>query len=501
MLCLSSTTLPAQSDPQNEPMSAIEWLSRSVETTPLFEAPAVGDATAPNITVTPLDRPSKDPIGLLPSEVTGLPSTIWAASDEAVLVDLVRAERVDTLPALQEFLNVLMLAEADPPQGAGVDGALFLARVDKLLDLGALETAQSMIEQADPNTGPLFRRWFDVALLTGTEDDACEAMRDTPSIAPTYPARIFCLARNGDWAAAALTLNTHRVLGDITQQEEALLSRFLDPELYEGEPALTPPDRVSPLTFRMHEAIGEPLITANLPLAFAHADLRSTTAWKSQLEAAERLARHGAVSENVLLKHYTARTPAASGGIWDRAEAMQRFDVAMTARDPVSVARALPGAWVAMQQARAEVQFAKLYGAALQDLPLSGQAAVITFEIGLLSPQYEEVALEAAETGADFDPFLIGVARGMPQNLPANSRRALAIQEAFDSTPPPPELQRLVDDGKLGEALLRALALFEAGSDGDLRSVTDALSLLRSVGLEDVARRASLQLMLLDRAP
>ncbi|MEL6684749.1 MAG: hypothetical protein AAFQ00_05620 [Pseudomonadota bacterium] len=495
-LCLTGTTALAQ----GEPLSAIDWLSRSVETAPLFEPPAVGNATAPDVTVTPLDRPSKDPIGLLPPEVTGLPRDIWSGSTEAVLVDLVRAERVDTLPALQEFLKVLMLAEADPPLDADAEGALFLARVDKLLDLGALEPAQSLIEQAAPDTGPLFRRWFDVALLTGTEDSACEAMKSTPSIAPTVSARIFCLARNGDWSAAALTLNTHRVLGDITPQEEALLSRFLDPELYEGEPPLTPPARVSPLTFRMHAAIGEPLITANLPLAFSHADLQPTAAWKSQLEATERLARHGAVSENVLLRNYTARTPAASGGIWDRAAAIQRFDVAMTARDPVSVARTLPGAWAAMQQARAEIQFAKLYGADLQTLPLSGNAAVIAFEVGLLSPDYETVAITAEEADAGFDTFLIGIARGTPQNLAANTPRALAIQEAFDTTPPPPELQNKVDEGKLGEALLRALALFEAGSEGDLRSVTDALKLLRSVGLEDVARRAALQLMILDRA-
>lgn len=461
----------------------------------------MGDATSPDVTVTPLDRLSKDPIGLLPPEVSGLPRSIWSASEEAVLVDLVRAERIDTLPVMQEFLKVLMLAEADPPLSANGEGALFLARVDKLLDLGALEPAQSLIEQANPDTGPLFRRWFDVALLTGTEDAACEAMRDTPSIAPTYSARIFCLARNGDWSAAALTLNTHRVLGDITPQEEALLSRFLDPELYEGEPPLAPPARVSPLTFRMHAAIGEPLITANLPLAFARADLRSTTAWKSRLEAAERLARFGAVSENVLLKQYTARTPAASGGIWDRAAAIQRFDAAMTAADPDAVARSLPDAWAAMQQTRAETQFAKLYGAALQELPLAGEAAVIAFEVGLLSPEYEAVAIAATEAEADFDPFLIGIARGVPQNLPADTPRALAIQEAFDSTPPPPELQNKVDDGKLGEALLRAIALFGAGSEGDLRSVTDALSLLRSVGLEDVARRAALQLMILDRTP
>ncbi len=479
-------------------MSAIEWLSRSVEEAPLYEPPVTDNAQTPGVTVSALDAPSKDPVGLLPNAVTGLPRTIWSGSDEAVLVDLVRAESVEMLPALQDFLKVLLLAEADPPQDAGSEGALFLARVDKLLDLGALEPAKSMIEQATPDTPQLFRRWFDVALLTGTEDDACTAMGKTPSIAPTYPARIFCLARNGDWPAAALTLNTHRILGDITEQEEALLSRFLDPELYEGEPPLTAPARVSPLTFRMHEAIGEPLITANLPLAFSHADLRATTAWKSQLEAAERLARHGAVSENVLLKHYTARTPAASGGIWDRADAIQRFDVAMTARDPQSVARNLPAAWDAAQEARAEVQFAKLYGATLQDLPLSGDAARTAFRIGLLSADYETVAIAAADAG--FDPFLISIARGQMQDIRASTPRARAIQAAFTGTPPPARLQTLVDEGKLGEALLRALALFDAGADGDLRSVTDALALLRAVGLEDVARRAALQLMILDRS-
>ncbi len=221
---------------------------------------------------------------------------------------------------------------------------------------------------------------------------------------------------------------------------------------------------------------------------------------RGQVEAVERLARHGAVSENVLLKHYTARTPAASGGIWDRAEAVQRFDVAMTTRDPVGVSRTLPDVWQAMQKTRSEIQFAKLYGSALQDLPLSGAASVIAFEVGLLSPDYEGVAIEAAQTEADFDPFLIAIARGTPQNARAMSPRALAIQSAFDGTPPPEQLQTMVNDGKLGEALLRALALFDAGAEGDLRSVTDALALLRSVGLEDVARRASLQLMILDRA-
>ena len=67
-----------------------------------------------------------------------------------------------------------------------------------------------MTETPEPEP---FRRWFDIALLIGREDRACDIMLETPQIAPTFPARIFCLARSGDWNAAALSLRTGETLG------------------------------------------------------------------------------------------------------------------------------------------------------------------------------------------------------------------------------------------------------------------------------------------------
>lgn len=487
------------------PLSAIDWLSQSVTpvtvapTTPRnvpIDEPAVTDSAAPPpVRVTPLDGPSPDPVGLLPSNVTGLPRTLWAGSDEGTLVTLVQAEAMPTLPAIQDFLVVMMLAEADPPLGAGTDGALFLARVDKLLDQGSLQEAQALLEQAGGDTPDQFRRLFDVALLTGTEDQACAIMDERPAVAPTYPARIFCLARSGDWTRAALTLNTHRVLGDVTDEEEALLSRFLDPELFEGEARLLPPSRISPLVFRMREAIGEGQQTDNLPLAFAHADLRDTAGLKAQLEAAERLIQASAIDPNVLQGLYTARTPSASGGVWDRVDAFQRFDAAMNAGDPIAITRHLPDAWNAMKAIKSETAFATLYAAQLQRLPLTGDAKALATTIGLLSDDYEVVAMNAT----DLPPFLVALAKGVPQEVRANTPDERAVQAAFNGANPPAAIDRLVKAGKLGEALLRTIALFEAASAGDPQSMTDALAVLRSVGLEDVARKASLQYLLLER--
>jgi len=487
------------------PLSAIDWLSESV--TPAIvapskpriprieEPPVTSSAAPPPVTVTTLDGPSPDPVGLLPSDITGLPRDLWATSDQDTLVTLTRAQSTPALPVIQDFLVVLMLAEADPPLGASPNGALFLARVDKLLDQASLQEAQALLEQAGGDTPDQFRRLFDVALLTGSEDNACRLMQDRPSVAPTFSARIFCLARNGDWAAAALTLNTRRVLGDISEEDEILISRFLDPELYEGEGRLPPPTRASPLVFRMREAIGEAIPTDDLPLAFAHADLRDTAGLKAQLEAAERLVQAGAIDPNVMQDLFTARTPSASGGVWDRVDAFQRFDVAMKAGDPRAVSQHLTPVWDAMMQTRSEVAFATLYGAELQELPLTGEAANLATTIGLLSEDYESVAINAANV----PPFLAALARGVPQEVRANTPDERAVQAAFNGAEPPAALADLIARGKLGEALLRNFASFSMAAEGDTASITDALATLRAVGLEDVARRAALQYLLLDR--
>lgn len=52
---------------------------------------------------------------------------------------------------------------------------------------------------------------------------------------------------------------------------------------------------------------------------------------------------------------------------------------------------------------------------------------------------------------------------------------------------------------RIGEALLRAIALFEAGRSGDPVAVRDALALMRAAGQESRARQAALQYLILER--
>ena len=63
----------------------------------------------------------------------------------------------------------------------------------------------------------------------------------------------------------------------------------------------------------------------------------------------------------------------------------------------------------------------------------------------------------------------------------------------------PADLQARLDQGRIGQAILAAMTQMRQGEAGDLRAVTEGLSALRHLGLEDVARRSALQLVLLKR--
>ncbi|ADO42226.1 hypothetical protein [Ketogulonicigenium vulgare] len=489
------------------PLSAIDWLSESVTpappASPTSTAPVTGGVT-PEITVQSLDAPSPDIVGLLPSDVTGLPTSLWSQSPESDALAALRATPAPSLPALQELLVQLMLAEAAPPSGAAATGNLFLARVDKLLEMGALDQAQSLIEASDVARPEVFRRWFDASLLTGTEDFACTKLNEMPAIAPTLSTHVFCLARAGDWPAAALVLNNALSLGAVNADEQALLVHFLDPEMDDGDSILPEPTTLTPLEFRMREAVGEAIPTATLPRAFANADLRSMVAWRSQIEAAERLARGGALSENALVGFYTAHIPAASGGIWDRARAVQDFERAL-ATGAETALDALPALYDGAKAARVEVPLARFYAEALvqPDFARSGNAAAL--EMGLLSPDYESVAaLQRPANANSREALLIAVARGqVTEGTPvggwAGNPFVGPVINGFTLDDTPNAAADLINAGKLGEGLLKAITGAEAALTGDPAALAPALAALRLVGLEDVARRIALQVLLLDR--
>lgn len=475
------------------PLSIIDWLETD-EIAPLGTEPPVSlTGLQPRIETQPLEAPRK-PVGLVPASVTGLPVDVWMNSRPDDLVRLIVDAPVAGHPALQSLLYSLLLSEAIPPGNPRGAGALMLARIDALLTLGAIDPAKALIEQAGPTSSPeIFARWSDTAFLTGSEDEICAVLAQMPHLSPDRETLIFCTARLGDPDGASLLFETSLALDDLDPRVAPVLDRFLHPELFEDAAPLPQARAPSALSFRLFEAIGERLPTASLPRRFATADLRDVAGWKAQLEAAERLARTGAIASNTLLGLYTERLPAASGGVWDRVAAVQRFETALKTRSADALSKTLPDAWSAMRDAGLSVPFADLFAAALAQVALpQGLSRRHALEMVLLSSDYETLS-RGFEAQNPHEAFWIALAQGSPQTVLAPSALSETIAAGFAA---PADLPGNLSADRLGETVLEAIHLFDRGAAGNLRDLQDAIAVFRSLGLEDVARRASLQLLI-----
>jgi len=499
LLPVAQAQAQAQDQVQTQPLSAIDWLTESVaaESAALSEEPVTETETDTNITVTTLGGTRLDGVGLFAARSAGLPANLWGQSDSATVAQLIAAQQTQGLPALRDLLFTVLLSELNPPFDAENDGDLLLSRVDKLLEFGALDPASALLDQAGHDNPALFRRWFDVSLLIGREDEACLTMQANPKITLALPARIFCLARQGDWNAAALTLNSAQAIKALAPEELALVRNFLD--IDGGNPDSNLPSPITPLVFRMTEAVGEPLPTFGLPLAFSVADIQANSGWKPQIEAAERLARSGALQAPRLMDIYNARKPAASGGVWDRVAVAQRLNAATRARDSAGVSALLLPAWQEFQRADMAYVFAQIFGPALVGLPLVGDVGGLAFDLILLSDG-AELAARDWSPGTQENVFLRSIALGQVSNMRPEGLKSVAIWQAFQSLDRHDGDKKLIDDGKLGEAILRTILRLNETGGNDPVAITRSLAFLRSIGLERIARATALQILLLDGA-
>ncbi|WP_299838484.1 hypothetical protein [uncultured Paracoccus sp.] len=464
-----------------DPLSASDWLSGSIQSPPRESSgwrPDQGlpaDALPPKrdlppvaetgavgaVAVTRLDEADPDAAGTQSARKAGLPASLWSGSDPARLAQLI-GETPARLPAMNTLLRRVLTAQLTPPSAMAeaAPGTLFLARVDRLLGMGANAEAARLLASAGLRSPESFRRLFDVALLAGEEARACAVMNDTPGIAPSFAARIFCLAQSGDWSAAAITFHGAEALQLIPEDRLLLLAQYLDDSYVDAGQVLEPPLPVTPLDFRMHEAVGQPLPTAPLPLAFAHSDLRPNGGWKARLEAAERLASAGVLPPSQLRGIYDEQKPAASGGVWERVASFQRLDAALASEDKAALADALPPA------------FAEFTGAGMGDV----LAALVADRLP------DDLPGEAGEIAGKLRQWQgLAVARATPADPALAGGEADALAAGND---------------RKGEALLVAMAQIDRGLDGDRAQAARGLATLRALGLTAEADLAETQLTL-----
>ncbi len=490
------------------PISAIGWLSESIKNPPPFEiapeSPPLVPTLSPEIVQKKyLMEVSPDAIGLLAPSVTGFPANMWGDMSVREVAKALRDFPREGPPEARQLFQRILLAQANPPHGDQQDGVVLKARVKRLFDIGALDPAEALVTLNRPLTRSLFDITFDIAILTDRTLKVCQALAEAPALSDDLSQKVYCLARSGDWNAAAITLSLGGTIGAIPPEREQLLIRFLDPEMFSDSPDPVLPDPLTPLDFVLREAVLLPRPPGPLPLPYLYRDTAPTTALRLRLEATERLVKSGALPASLLFSAYRTGSPASSGGVWGRQHAVQALDAALQSGTPAKIAAALGESLQALDEAGLLVALAGEYGESLAKLPYDPAYQPITDDTvdlvhlaNLTAPDWEHHTTRAPRRD---------LAQQLVQHAPLKADGTDALTQAIagalsGDAPDSPDTQRLLEllaKGNTAQAILGALERLSSGAAGDPGSIGTGLYILKQAGQEGAARRIAVQILLL----
>ena len=477
------------------PLSAIDWLSnanskfqRSILEITDLEVDKTND-----IQVSTLNSSEYQAIGLLPIYVTGIPTTIWRNSSFDDLEYSFKTMPTFSYSPIQELVYSLLLAEARPPLNEPSRYAFLEVRLNKLLNYGAVDPAIALVERASPVPERMIPQLFDISLLSSNNFPICEPVFQNTENRDLQAELIYCYARKGDWLTAHLILETEKVLGDLSDHEISLLSRYLEVDFNVDLSALLPPpDSITPLEYRLYEAIGEPIPAEYLPIQYSQSDLSGENGWRAQVIAAERLSLTGAIPENQILGIYTNHSPGASGGMWDRIKVINDLDAALD--DKENLEKSFQDAWKIFKQTNQLTVFAKLFGLRVFEENLSPKSKKIAANLLLLTNNFK-----ITEGYWDPSDIRFGLTAGDFSQVKVSDETEKIILQVFTEPSVPFLVEQKLNQGKLGEVILNALLQFELGIEGNLKDFSESLSTLNLIGLETTARRAALTHLVLGK--
>lgn len=477
------------------PLSAIDWLSKANNKFQkgILEIKNVDVEKTNDIQVSTLNSNEYQAIGLLPIYVTGIPTTIWRNSSFDDLEYLFKAMPTFSYSPIQELVYSLLLAEARPPLNEPSRYAFLEVRLDKLINYGAVDPAIALVERASPVPERMIPQLFDISLLSSNNFPICEPVFQNTENRELRAELIYCYARKGDWLTAHLILQTEKVLGDLSDHEISLLSRYLEVDFNVDLSALLPPpNSITPLEYRLYEAIGEPIPAEYLPIQYSQSDLSGVNGWRAQVIAAERLSLTGAIPENQILGIYTNHSPGASGSMWDRIKVINDLDAALD--DKENLEESFQDAWKVFKQTNQLTVFAKLFGLSVFEKNLSPKSKKIAANLLLLTNNFK-----LTEGYWDPSDIRFGLTAGDFSQVKVSDETEKIILQIFTEPSVPFLVEQKLNQGKLGEVILNALLQFELGIEGNLKDFSESLSTLNLIGLETTARRAALTHLVLKK--
>ena len=438
-----------------------------------------------------------DAVGLIPSGVSGFPNDLWAGSQIETIRDKISNIETNLVPAALELFYILLLAEAKPPWDSSGEGKLFLTRVDKLIEFGALEQANELMNRSGGRGKELDTRRFDIALLTNSEHIPCSGVKSGAIDAPSFTHQIYCYVRLGEWKNAELVFEAAKTIGDFTSQEEQIVTIFLFPEL-----ALSIANQefvqLTPLLFRMLKDSGFYNYHQEIEPSMAFHLKDHSPEWKTRIESLEKLVRSNSLPFETLLVAYTRTKPPSTDGVWERVRVIQGLEKALSSQNTIEIKELFLNGYSLMEQEGLSVNFTQYF------VP---RILTHIVEFGRISPSHylpamlysfplEEMELMSPSNREE--NFLYSLRTGNLDNATPSTPLQQGIISGLTELASEDELTTMIEQGKFGETVLDILNILQDVNQTSPNEIRRALAGLNSLGLQKTAREIAIQILVIE---
>ena len=444
-------------------------------------------------------------IGLISIERTKFPDDLWSNSSEKALSEKLNNMSRLSLSSTNKIFKRLLLVDTKPPLNSigmrNMGYSFLLSRIDQLINLGALDEAEEILNYIKEPSIEFMKRKIEVATLNGRLSKTCDLANKYPNFKGMLQFKIICLVRENDWQAAALAFTVGSSLKQFNQKEEQLLLNYLDPDIeinYNNRVAISD---LSPTNFYLMHGKKELIPPDVIPNKYAYAFSRSDMSAKVRIKSVEQLASNYVVNANTLFDLYRSSPYEDKDDAHNAKRTVIELDQSFKNDNEQKNLSALRKAIRVFQKKNLLVQMSTEYKDDLKKLYHSDDKRLTDLAIALLSL-----------TDSLSSDFLMSRSTTPSINCLIDINKKIFINYETDT-----DLCRLVkklnieiikrsfpgnrgydDTMEKGLILLESLNLLGDGLATETQELTLGLSMLTKIGLIDLVNEISIELMALN---
>ena len=444
-------------------------------------------------------------IGLISLDSTKFPEDLWSNSNEKELAEKLNNMPEFSLSSTNKIFKRLLLVDAKPPLnsiGMKNMGYLFLlSRIDQLINLGAIDEAEEILNFIKEPPIDLMKRRIEVASLNGRLSKTCNLANRYPNFKGLLQFKIICLVRKNDWQAAALAFTVGSSLRQFDEKEKQLLLNYLDPDIVSNYSTDVEIDNLSPTDFYlMHgkKALIPPDIIPN-KYAYAFSELGMDP--EIRIKSMEQLALNYVVNANRLFNLYRLSSHQNKKKSNNVTRAVIELDQSFKSNSEQKRLMALYKATKVFQKKKLLAHLSNEYTDQLKNLHYYDDKKLNDLVIALLSltDSVTNQFFTLRSTNSDIN-CLIDIKKRLFINYESDTDLCELVKELNIEIIKKSFPKKRNDDVQMekGLILLESLNLLEKGLSTDFGDLKLSLSMLTKIGLIDLVNEISTELIALN---